>query len=133
MQSVDVIDNDKTVLEIGEQVAKNQNIKNVRFIWQDFSNFKTEEVYDIILSLAVHKWIGLPFTEYIKRIHKLLKDGGYIFYETQNLEIDAFEEHILILKNTFTVEKIFDVTEKNGYKRKGCILRKDNKDSTPIF
>jgi 2-polyprenyl-3-methyl-5-hydroxy-6-metoxy-1,4-benzoquinol methylase len=59
--------------------------ENCTFTASSFSEFSTSESYDVIFSFAVHHWIGMPIPDYAARLLELLKPGGLVLLESQDL------------------------------------------------
>lgn len=94
-KSIKGIEYNKTLVEIGEKVRDYLERKNVSFEIGDFKEYITSEKYDVILSFAVHYWIGLSIKEYCKKVVSMLETAGYLVFESQNIKtIDTgFEEY----------------------------------------
>jgi 2-polyprenyl-3-methyl-5-hydroxy-6-metoxy-1,4-benzoquinol methylase len=58
---------------------------NCRFVAASFDEFHVDEPFDVIFSFAVHHWIGLPLDTYAEHLRRLLRPGGYILFESQDL------------------------------------------------
>ncbi|HBK46238.1 MAG TPA: hypothetical protein DDZ67_07360 [Xanthomonadaceae bacterium] len=81
-------DHNPSLIEIARLMAKVRKIDNCRFDCMEFSEFAThrqEQAFDVILSFAVHVWIGLPIAEYAALLHGLLAPGGRLVLESNNL------------------------------------------------
>jgi 2-polyprenyl-3-methyl-5-hydroxy-6-metoxy-1,4-benzoquinol methylase len=59
--------------------------ENCRFTTSTFSDFQAAEPFDVIFSFAVHHWIGMPIPEYAGALRGLLKPGGLVLLESQDL------------------------------------------------
>ncbi len=85
-KSIKGIEHNKTLVEIGEKVRDYLQRRNVNFEICDFKEYITSEKYDVILSFAVHHWIGLPIKEYCKKVASMLETSGYLVFESQNIK-----------------------------------------------
>lgn len=74
---------------ISTQLAQHLNLKNVYFENASFLEWDTDEKFDVILALAVHKWIDMPIDAFVERVCKLLSPGGVVFFESNNHSISA--------------------------------------------
>lgn len=124
VKSIDVLEYSKLLVDIWNEVKIHENIKNVEMIQQDFNSFDTLKKYDVIFSFAVHKWIWIPFYNYTEKLIWLLSDDGFIFLESQNLEIDPFEENMKSVENILDIIEYIDIKEPNWYLRKMAICKK---------
>ena len=77
------------LIRIAEKVKKHLKRENVSFEVGDFKEYKVKQKYDIILSFAVHYWIGLPIDEYCQKVVSMLCEGGYLIFESQNRLVDT--------------------------------------------
>lgn len=85
-KSIKGIEYNKTLVEIGEKVRDYLQRRNVNFEIGDFKEYITNEKYDVILSFAVHHWIGLSVKEYCKKVVSMLETAGYLVFESQNIK-----------------------------------------------
>lgn len=90
-QSVNGVEHNKSLVKIAEKVKKYLGRKNISFEVGDFKNYTAKRKYDVILSFAVHYWIGLTAEEYCKKIISMLETGGVLVFESQDIEIDEAE------------------------------------------
>ena len=92
---IDVIEYNQNLVDIGNVLKDYEKIENISITQKDFNEFTPTKKYDIIFSFAVHKWIWMPFKEYIKKLESFLNTNWYVFLESQNLDIDPdFEKNI---------------------------------------
>lgn len=123
VQHIDVIEYSQTLVEIWNILKEHEKIKNVSINQWDFTDFESQKKYDIILSFAVHKWINMSFEDYITKLLSLLQSDGIIFLESQNLEIDPFEEHLMKVQDLLEIIEMIDIHEPGGYARKWAICK----------
>lgn len=108
VNSIDIVEQNRNLTAIGKKLAKYEKINNVNITNLDFKKYSSKKKYDMIMSLAIHKWVGLEFDEYLKRIHTLLKHKGLLLMESHiiyNEEGDYIEP--LLRKNS-----LFEIVEK---------------------
>lgn len=98
------------LIKIANETKKFLKTKNSEFIDTSFEDFKTEEKYDIIFSLANDETIDgntkFTFKEYISKIYELLNDQGLLIFETvapDTFEPRLFKPKIKVLKQKFTI------------------------------
>lgn len=120
---IDVIEYNKNLVDIGNILKNYEKIDNISIIQKDFNEYTPTKKYDIIFSFAVHKWIWIPFKEYIKKLISFLNKNWYIFLESQNLDIDSdFEKNIKQIEDMFQIISLTSTNENTWYIRKIAIL-----------
>lgn len=124
VKHIEVIEYSQTLVEIWNTLKEHEKIKNVSIIQWDFTYFESQKKYDIILSFAVHKWINMSFEDYITKLLSLLQHDGIIFLESQNLEIDPFEENLKQVQENLEIIEMIDIYEPRWYARKWAICKK---------
>lgn len=96
--SVTGIDNNECLIDIAQNVASMLNIENATFSSGDFKEWikNNNAKYDAIFSFAVHYWIGMKPRDYARVVSELNREGGYLFFESQDIEkVDNdFDEYI---------------------------------------
>lgn len=90
------IDVEKTYIDIANEVRDFKNITNVSFITGNFMELE-ENNYDAVFSLGVHLYIlesGITKEDYVAKLVALLKNGGFLFFESHGMETygDQFVE-----------------------------------------
>lgn len=81
------IDHTAALIDIAQALAAARRIDNCTFECNDFAAFVAgaRQRYDVILSFAVHVWIGMPLDDYAAILHRLLAPGGRLVLESNNL------------------------------------------------
>jgi hypothetical protein len=82
VKAIDIVEQNKNLTDIGQKLADHEGITNVNIMNLDFKKYSAKKKYNMIMSLAIHKWVGLEFDEYLKRIHTLLEKGGLLLMES---------------------------------------------------
>ena len=126
VKNIDIIEYNNNLCYYWNKVKDYENIKNVNIINWDFKKFNTDKKYDVIFSFAIHMWVWLKFENYLEKIHWLLKNNWYLFIESQDLNIDNFEDNIKKITNIYDILKIKDSNDHWKIKRKIAILKKKN-------
>jgi len=127
VKEIDLVEQNTKLTSIGKKLAEFEKIKNLNIVNQDFKLFETDKKYDFIMSLAIHMWVNLPFQQYLKKIHSLLKLEGILLFEShilfsgKNIEIDLEAE--ITKSNLFSVIKIGQIDDHEGYMRDFYILK----------
>lgn len=85
VKSIEGIEYNKSLFEISNITKNLLKIDNANFINSNFKDVKSEKRYDLILSFAVHYWIGLEIGKYAKLLHEMLNENGYVLLESQNV------------------------------------------------
>ena len=98
------------LVAIANDTKQYLGIANTMFISSTFEDFKTNNKFDIIFSLANDSTIDgntkFNFKEYINKIKKLLKDDGILIFESQAVDSmisEQFEQKFNFLKLNFDV------------------------------
>jgi len=82
VKQVDIIEQNNKLTDIGKKLLEYENITNVNVKNLDFKSYDSKKKYDLIMSLAIHRWVGLELQEYLRKIHLLLKKGGLLLIES---------------------------------------------------
>jgi 16S rRNA G527 N7-methylase RsmG len=85
VKSVEGIEYNKSLTDISNITKLLLNVENVKFINADFNKLNLNRNYDLILSFAVHYWIGIEINTYANLLRDLLNDNGYVLFESQNI------------------------------------------------
>jgi cyclopropane fatty-acyl-phospholipid synthase-like methyltransferase len=107
-KQIDIIEQNTNLTNVCKQLLAHEAINNVSVFNVDFKEFIPQNKYDIVMSLAVHKWVGLDFQEYLKKIHSVLKEGGFLLIESHLLFMLQGEDLESDLKGC----EIFEMIEK---------------------
>ena len=112
VSNIDGVELNSYLVDIGEEVKNYLEIKNLEFFKSSFEEFNKNETYDVIFSLANDETIDgntkFTFKEYIEKIIKLIKNNGYLMFET--VSTDTYEPRIFLPKLEF-LKKYFEVIE----------------------
>ena len=126
VSKIDVVEFDKSLTDIGEKLVKKERINNLKIHNIDFKKFYPGYKYDLILSLAIHKWVGMDFKSYLKRIHSFLKEDGKLLLESHGIsyyEGDNLEDSLNKIK-FFTIIKKDIIDDQQGRIREFFWLKK---------
>lgn len=115
---VTVLEIDTGLAGVGEMLVKHEKIDNVTFVNKAFLNYKTTKQYDIILSLAVHYYMGCSLDDYLKKIKKLLKKDGKLLFETHKQEWNNDRTDLSLIKKHFIVIESDYIDDSLGQIRK---------------
>ncbi|MFP4555865.1 MAG: class I SAM-dependent methyltransferase [Bacteroidales bacterium] len=85
VKQVDIVEQNKSLTQVCKQLLKHQAISNVDVYNADFKEFTPNKKYDIVFSLAIHKWVELDFQEYLNKIRTYLNTGGLLLMESHLL------------------------------------------------
>jgi SAM-dependent methyltransferase len=90
---VEGFDFEAPLVDIANRVASYLGVETFTASVAEFETFEpTGEGYDLILSFAVHGWIGLSAEVYASRIREWLRPGGYILIESQGTRTPGLVE-----------------------------------------
>lgn len=84
VHSVTGIEYDYNLIKAANLVADHLKISNCTFYNGDFNDWykNNKETYNVIFSFAIHHWLNIPPHDYAAMLHKLLKNCGYICFES---------------------------------------------------
>jgi cyclopropane fatty-acyl-phospholipid synthase-like methyltransferase len=112
VSNIDGVELNSYLVDIGDEVKNYLQIRNLEFFKSSFEEFNKNETYDVIFSLANDETIDgntkFTFKEYIEKIIKLIKNNGYLMFET--VSTDTYEPRIFLPKLEF-LKKHFEVIE----------------------
>ena len=98
------------LIAIANDTKNYLGLENAKFTNSSFEEFKTDERFDLIFSLANDSTIDdntkFNFSEYIQKILDLLNDGGIVIFESQAIDTmvsEKFEEKFRFLDGKFEV------------------------------
>jgi 2-polyprenyl-3-methyl-5-hydroxy-6-metoxy-1,4-benzoquinol methylase len=111
VKSIDLVEQNTHLTDIGQRLAEHQGITNVNIVNEDFKKYIPSKKYDLVMSLAIHKWVGLEFDEYLDRIHALLNKNGKVLIES----------HIIYQNKGDYIEPLLKKNQKFEIVEKGVI------------
>ena len=85
VNSITGIEYDKDFADIAKGTAEILELGNVTFINADANEWLKSNLhnkYSLILSFAVHGWMGITAEDYAQIISELLEPGGYLLFES---------------------------------------------------
>jgi 2-polyprenyl-3-methyl-5-hydroxy-6-metoxy-1,4-benzoquinol methylase len=85
VRAIDAFDVSPHFIAIANRAKEYLGNKNCEFTVCSFQEFTPIEPYDVILSFAVHHWIGIPMSAYAAKLQAMLKPGGLLLVESQDL------------------------------------------------
>ena len=107
-QSVDAIEFNPFLIEIGETTAKYLDINNVNFIKGDFQEYEFKKRYDYVFSLANHQTadnnLNIEMRQYCQMIYNLLNVNGCLMFESHTNEVNI-KQYIEIFSDLFVIEQ----------------------------
>lgn len=96
------IDHNETTINVAKKIQEYLEIKNIEFISEDFSKYKFNIKFDVILSLANHSTFdkGIDDPElYFDKIYNLLNKNGILIIESHNPLYEKNEIFLKLIKN----------------------------------
>ncbi|MCB5208276.1 methyltransferase domain-containing protein [Methylovorus mays] len=122
------IDSNPALIEIARILAAGRGIKNCEFQHCSFNDLMqtSPEPYDMVLSFAVHVWIGLPMAQYAAQLKTLLKPGGTLIIESNNLasnDQSFFSDIQVFLDHGYILQKQGMLKDDGIIERGFCIFR----------
>lgn len=128
VKTVTGVEYNNTLVRIADEVAKYLNKQNVTFINDDYNNWRKHNTkqYDVVFSFAVHHWFGVTPYGYAKDLSKIIKTGGILYFESQDVTGDKIYKKIvdeLLLRN-FSLEHEGSDMDDGMYERHYYVLKK---------
>lgn len=80
------IDADPNYIAVAKRFKEYCGITNTSFVCASVSDFYADTAYDLIISTAVHGWIGMPFDRYISMIAQWTGPRGMLLIESHELD-----------------------------------------------
>jgi 2-polyprenyl-3-methyl-5-hydroxy-6-metoxy-1,4-benzoquinol methylase len=102
---------------------------NCRFVQTSFDDFHDGEPFDVIFSFAVHHWISMPLVAYADRLSELLRPGGHILLESQDLnshDADWDEKLAAVCSRGFSVARSGTLSD-DGVRARAFVLLRDSR------
>ena len=121
-----------TGVEFNEILTKISNLlksyvdeQKATFINADFSTWKCDEKFDVVLALAVHRWVPMKFRDFAERVTSLLNTEGVLVFESNNYDVlgEDFEREISIFQE-LGFEILDDGFVYDDTRRKYVVFRK---------
>ncbi len=112
-KSVTGIEIEQSYFNAAELIKDFYNLYNVKFINCSFGKFikHNEQKFDIILSLAVHRWVKqfdkINLKSYLEHLTTMLCSGGWLFFESHRRDAPKRITQQLKLTN-LAIKKILD-------------------------
>ncbi len=85
VRHVDGFDISQKFINVAKSAKSCLGITNCDFYVSEFSGFAPPRLYDVVLSFAVHHWIGMPMRQYAERLKAMVRAGGHVLLESQDL------------------------------------------------
>lgn len=123
--------------KIAKDTSKHLKLDNISIIDEDFTAYKSNNKFDVILSFSNHHTIDgnlyMEFENYIKKIVNLLTPNGYLLFESHNVYAEGIgvlgddgdmDMKVAIMNKYFTIEK---------YRMVNCFLKHGIEDLNKLF
>ena len=109
------------MVNIGNSIKEELKVENVEFIKTRFEDYKTDEKFDIVLSLAndhtIDKNTEFTIFEYLEKISSLLKKDGVLFFESQATDVqNKFIKAVKFGPKVKVIEDRFIILERKKVK-----------------
>lgn len=133
IQSYIGIDINKELIDIANLIKKTRKITNCEYKTCDFLNFsqnQKEATFDLVLSFAVHVWIGLPPQDYANLLYKIVTPEGHLLLESNSLHSNDkyFFENVKYFEKSGFIIINQGIIKDDGIIERGFYLLKKTKN-----
>ncbi|MCK5609592.1 class I SAM-dependent methyltransferase [Candidatus Pacearchaeota archaeon] len=100
------IDINKILIEIANLASIALNLGNCLFFVSDFREYKPASKRDLVIASQIHFWLKIPFEDYVDKLVTLVKDQGYLLFEshdTDTVDADIDKKISLMIDKGFVV------------------------------
>ncbi len=88
VKAIDAVEFDTDVFSIASRTMDYLSIKNVQLLNEDIKTFKSNKKYDLVMSYAIHRWVGMELMDYIQLLLSFKDASGFIIIESHIEESD---------------------------------------------
>ena len=88
VKAIDAVEFDTNVFSIASRTMEYFSIKNVQLLNEDIKTFKSNKKYDLVMSYAIHRWVGMELIDYIQLLLSFKDASGFIIIESHIEESD---------------------------------------------
>lgn len=106
VQSIDAVEYNKDVFLIASKTIDYLKIINVNLYNIDIKEFQFKYKYDLVMSFAIHRWVGIEIDEYLVLLENFKKDKGFLIIESH-----PGDEDKLSLKRALTNSNLKIISE----------------------
>lgn len=106
VKSIDAVEYNKDMFLIASKTIDYLKIINVNLFNIDIKEFQCKYKYDLVMSFAIHRWVGIGIDEYLGLLENFKKDTGFLIIESHPNDEDK-----LSLKTALTNSKLKIVSE----------------------
>lgn len=110
-------DKDATLIQIAHIAADALGLDNTIFSYGDFNVYEGKTQYDFVIASQIHYWVKIPFDHYAKKLSMFVKRGGYLLFESHDIETvdkDIADKIITLSRAGFAVLSSGDYVEDPG-------------------
>lgn len=129
VQTVTGVEYDKSLVDVANCVKERVAVDNCTFINSDFHDWYrgNKKTYNVIFSFAIHHWLNLTPEEYVKKIDNLLKEEGYLCFESHDMRVGdkEYEECLALwLSMGYVIRNRGDIMDDGATQREYTVLQK---------
>jgi SAM-dependent methyltransferase len=88
VKAIDAVEFDKDVISIAHRTMEYLSINNVQLFNEDIKTFKSNKKYDLVMSYAIHRWVGIELIDYVRLLLSFKDASGFIIIESHPDESD---------------------------------------------
>ena len=82
VKAIDAVEFDKDVISIARRTMEYLSINNVQLFNEDIKTFKSNKKYDLVMSYAIHRWVGIELIDYVRLLLSFKDASGFIIIES---------------------------------------------------
>ena len=88
VKSIDAVEYNQEVFSIACKTIDYLSINNINLFNMDIKEFQSTEKYDLVMSFAIHRWVGLGIIEYLRLLESYKKEKGFVIIESHPDDVD---------------------------------------------
>lgn len=106
VMSIDAVEYDQGIFSIATKTIDYLSINNIKLFNMDIKEFQCTRKYDLVMSFAIHRWVGIGIKEYLGLLMSFKKDKGLIIIESH-----PYDQDKLFLKEAIANSTLKKISE----------------------
>lgn len=103
VKHIDAVELNKDVFAIATKTMNYLGISNISLFNTDIKKFKSSYKYDLVMSFAIHRWVGLDLVEYLSLLEDYKKEKGFLIIESHPEEQDKLTLKATVENSKFNI------------------------------